>query len=62
MARGSKTVTQLAGELGVSPSMLHRWRDRFEAELDDGVPQKSQGERESSYAADCATSRPRTRC
>jgi transposase len=46
MARGSKTVTQLAGELGVSPSMLHRWRDRFEAELDNGVPQKSHGERE----------------
>jgi transposase len=46
MARGSKTVTQLAEELGVSPSMLHRWRERFEAELDDSVPQKGQGERE----------------
>lgn len=36
MARGSKTVTEIAKELGVSPSMLHRWRERFEAELTGG--------------------------
>lgn len=45
LARGSKTVTEIAKELGVSPSMLHRWRERFEPELTGGV-QQSQGERE----------------
>ena len=45
MARGTKTVTEIAKELGVSPSMLHRWRERFEPELTVGT-QRSQGERE----------------
>jgi len=45
MARGSKTVTEIAKELGVSPSMLHRWRDRFGPEL-EGAAQPSQSERE----------------
>lgn len=44
-ARGAKTVAEIAKELGVSPSMLHRWRQQFEPELAGGVP-KSQGERE----------------
>ena len=46
IARGSKTVTEIAKELGVSPSMLHRWRERFEPELTGGGAQRSQGERE----------------
>lgn len=46
LARGSKTVAELAEELGVSASMLHRWRARFEPELSGGAPQRSQGERE----------------
>jgi transposase len=45
IARGSKSVTEIAKELGVSPSMLHRWRERFEPELTGGA-QPSQGERE----------------
>ena len=45
MARGSKTVAEIAKELGVSQSMLHRWRARFEPELSGGA-QASQGERE----------------
>lgn len=45
IARGSKTVTEIAKELGVSPSMLHRWRERFEPELTSGA-QPSQDERE----------------
>ena len=45
MARGSKSITEVANELGVSPSMLHRWRERFEPELVSGT-QPSQGERE----------------
>lgn len=45
IARGSKTVTEIAKELGVSPSMLHRWRERFEPEL-TGRVQAAQGERE----------------
>jgi transposase-like protein len=45
MARGSKTVNELANELGISPSMLHRWRKRFEPELASGT-QPTQGGRE----------------
>jgi transposase len=46
LARGSKTVAELSEELGVSASMLHRWRIRFESELSGSTPQRSQGERE----------------
>ena len=45
MARGSKTIDEVAQELGVSTSMLYRWRDRFESELSSG-PQPVQSERE----------------
>lgn len=45
LARGPKTIADIAKELGVSQSMLHRWRERFEAEL-TGSAQPSQGERE----------------
>jgi transposase len=45
MARGSKTVAEVAKELGVSQSMLHRWRERFESELPGGE-QVNQGERD----------------
>ena len=45
IARGSKSVDEVARELGVSSSMLHRWRQRFESELKGGT-QPSQGERE----------------
>ena len=45
IARGSKSVDEIAKELGVSSSMLHRWRQRFEPELKGGT-QPSQGERE----------------
>jgi transposase len=45
LARGSKPVTEVAKDLGVSSSMLHRWRERFEPELTGGA-QPSQRERE----------------
>jgi len=45
MARGSKTVSEIAKELGVSPSMLHRWREQFEPELSGATP-VSQADRE----------------
>jgi transposase len=45
IARGSKSVDEIAKELGVSSSMLHRWRLRFEPEIVGGT-QPSQGERE----------------
>ena len=45
IARGSKSVDDIAKELGVSSSMLHRWRQRFEPELTGGT-QPSQGERD----------------
>jgi len=45
MARGSKTVTEIVKELGISESMIHRWREQFETEL-PGATQASQGERE----------------
>ena len=46
MARGTKTVAEIAKELGVSLSMLHRWRERFESEAPGDSAQVSQGERE----------------
>lgn len=45
IARGSKSVDEIANELGVSSSMLHRWRQRFEPELTGGA-QPTQGERD----------------
>jgi len=45
MVRGTKTVAEIAKELGVSQSMLHRWREQFEPELSGAAP-PSQGERE----------------
>ncbi|MCA9641869.1 MAG: transposase [Polyangiaceae bacterium] len=45
LARGPKTIADVARELGVSQSMLHRWRERFEPELTGGA-QAGQGERE----------------
>lgn len=45
MARGTKTVAEVAKELGVSPSMLHRWREQLEPELSGSAP-ASQSERE----------------
>ena len=45
MVRGSKTIAEIAKELGVSPSMLHRWRERFEPELEAGKS-PSQSDRE----------------
>jgi transposase len=45
IARGSKSVDEIAKELGVSSSMLHRWRQRFEPELKGGT-QPSQGDRD----------------
>jgi transposase len=45
IARGSKSVDEIAKELGVSSSMLHRWRQRFEPELTGGT-QPNQDERD----------------
>ena len=45
MARGTKTVAEVAKELGVRPSMLHRWREQLEPELSGSAP-ASQSERE----------------
>jgi transposase len=46
MARGSKTVAEIAKELGVTPGMLYRWRARFEPELAGSSTQHAQSERE----------------
>ena len=56
IARGSKTVTEIAKELGVSPSMLHRWRERFEPELTGAARSEARANarRSSGYAASCA--------
>jgi transposase len=45
LARGPKTIDDIAKELGVSTSMLHRWRVRFEPEL-KGSARPDQSERE----------------
>jgi hypothetical protein len=46
IAGDSKTVGELAAELGVSPSMVHHSPAPFEPEPSGGAPQRSQGERE----------------
>ncbi len=43
-ARGTKTVSDIATELGVSQSMLHRWRQMYGDEVCGGA-QRSQQER-----------------
>ena len=45
MARGSRTVAEIAKELGVSPGLLHRWREQFDPELSGGTA-ASQSQRE----------------
>jgi transposase len=45
MARGSRTVTEIAKELGVSPSMIHRWREEFAPDIPD-AGRANQNERE----------------
>ena len=56
IARGSKSVEEIAKELGVSSSMLHRWRQRFESELRAARNRARASVRTSSgCAASCAT-------
>jgi transposase len=45
MARGSKTIEEIAEELGINTSLLYRWKNQFGADL-TGKPQASQEERE----------------
>ncbi|HYQ17458.1 MAG TPA: hypothetical protein VEQ58_16910, partial [Polyangiaceae bacterium] len=45
MARGSRTVTEIVKELGISESMIHRWREEFAPDLPD-APRLNQSERE----------------
>lgn len=45
MARGTKSIEEIAKELGVNNSLLYRWKSQFGAEL-TGKPQASQKERE----------------
>lgn len=44
-ARGTKTIPEVAKELGVSSSMLYRWREQLEPEL-SGAARAPQAERE----------------
>jgi transposase len=46
LARGPKTISEIAKELGVTSSMLHRWRERFEPELAGSSGAPNQTERE----------------
>lgn len=45
LARGTRTVAEVADGLGVSQSMLHRWHQRYGAEAGSGAA-RSQEERE----------------
>jgi transposase-like protein len=56
LARGSKSVDEIARELGVSSSMIHRWRQRFEPELTGSTqPRQGDARRLSDHAVSCAT-------
>jgi transposase len=43
--RGTRTVDEIARELGVTTSMLHRWRQRYETEVSSKAV-RNQDERE----------------
>jgi len=45
LARGTRTIQEIAGELGVNTSMLHRWHARYGAEI-AGSGVRGQAERE----------------
>lgn len=45
LARGTRTVGEVARGIGVSPSMLHRWDQRYRGAVSGGAVQ-SQHERE----------------
>lgn len=45
LARGTRTVEEVAKGLGVGASMLHRWQQKYGAELSGGA-ERSQQERE----------------
>lgn len=45
LARGTRTIRDVARGIGVSPSMLHRWHEKYGAEVSGGAVQ-SQHERE----------------
>lgn len=45
MARGSKTIEEIAKELGINESLLYRWKNQFSGNVTD-KPQASQKERE----------------
>ena len=44
LARGPRTVADVANGLGVSDSMLHRWHRRYGAALRNGGPEPPQDE------------------
>jgi transposase len=46
LARGSRTVGEIATELGIHESLLHRWYRRYGVEL-SGQPENSQNDREN---------------
>ncbi len=45
LARGTRTIAEVAAELKLSQSMLHRWHQRYGAEVTGGASQ-SQEKRE----------------
>lgn len=45
LARGTRTLSEVAAELGISKSMLYRWQKAYSAEVSGGA-QRSQAERE----------------
>lgn len=45
LARGTQTIAAIAAKVGVSQSQLHRWHERYAAEV-TGAPALSQQERQ----------------
>ena len=56
IARGSKSVDEIAKELGASASMLHRWRQRLSPSSPAARNRaRANARRLSGYAVSCAT-------
>lgn len=40
MNEGNRSVKDIAGDLGIHPNLLHQWRRKYRADMDQSVPGK----------------------
>ncbi len=63
LARGTRTIAEVAAELKLSQSMLHRWHQRYGAEVTGGACSLRKSARTwSRCAVSCVSCSRKTRC